>query len=117
MMRRAWWLCVLLWSCSQAGGVDSLVGFTCKTSDECDPSGECITSGQDGACTLGCIATDAVGECPRGTYCDRLTVTTDVRDESERTLCMPACKSQDDCREGYACNGVNGGPGKVCRPK
>jgi hypothetical protein len=32
-------------------------------------------------------------------------------------LCSPICESQDDCREGYQCNGLSGSGVKTCQVK
>jgi hypothetical protein len=101
------------------GGDDTnltLIGATCKKSSECDVTGVCITDGKDGLCSLSCTSPGAAGACPVGAYCDRGQFTTD-QESGEQTLCLPACTKQSDCRDGYECNGVSSGPGKVCQPK
>jgi hypothetical protein len=115
------WLCVFagvwLLACHSDQGSGSLLGATCHQSSECDASGLCVTDGKDGLCTLPCSVPGGVGECSLGSYCQRGSFGIDGADAEEITLCMPSCKSQSDCRDGYACNGVNGGPGKICEPK
>jgi hypothetical protein len=84
----------------------------------CGPAGVCITSGKDGECALPCQVPGGVGECPLHTYCDSENVTTDThKQESDMTLCFPACTVDADCRDGYKCKGVSSGPGKICAPK
>jgi hypothetical protein len=115
MMSRAFWLC-LLSACASTGGAESLVGESCTAADECDVSGICITDGPGGLCSLECLVPGGAGQCPGGSYCDRSNVSTDDSASRQRTVCLPACEHDDDCRSGYSCNGVSGGPGKVCRP-
>ena len=106
------WLC----SCMSTGGAETLIGATCQTKDDCDVSGVCVTDGKDGLCSRSCIEPGRAGECPLGSYCDRAELTTDTRSTGEITLCLPACKAQRDCREGYSCQPVSAGFGMVCRP-
>jgi hypothetical protein len=109
--------CIWFASCGDAGrSAASLVGLPCETSDECDVSGVCVTDGEGGLCALDCEEPGSPLECPYGAYCDRGEFTTDRTDKRELTLCLPSCKAQSECRAGYECTGVNGGPGKVCRP-
>jgi hypothetical protein len=108
---------VLLVACGGDAGSASLVGATCKLSSECDVTGICLTDGKDGACSLTCEEPGAAQECPLGSYCDSGKFTTDKTPTSDMTVCLPACKEQSDCRDGYTCKGVSGGPGKVCAPK
>jgi hypothetical protein len=93
-----------------------LIGAPCETADDCDVSGVCLTDGKDGLCSRTCNAPGRAGECPLGSYCDRAELTSDMQDTFVMFVCLPACKSQSDCRDGYSCNGVSGGPGKVCTP-
>jgi hypothetical protein len=106
-----------LFGCGDDTGNGTLIGATCENSDECDLSGACVTDGKGGICTLPCQAPGAAGACPFGAYCDRGAYTTDTQAKSEQTLCLPACTQKADCRDGYECNGVSSGPGKVCQPK
>jgi hypothetical protein len=107
----------LLSACSSGGGSETLIGATCHNSDECDVAGTCVTDGPDGICTQSCRVPGGAQECPLNSYCDRAELTSDTAAKSEMTLCLPACKAQGDCRDGYSCSGVSGGPGKVCRPE
>lgn len=77
-----------------------------------------MTDGQDGMCTQLCMRPGYPGECPLDSYCTlgEFTPST-AQDKQTRTLCFPACKQQSDCREGYACEDVSSGPGKVCTPR
>ncbi|HEY2736726.1 MAG TPA: hypothetical protein VGI70_22150 [Polyangiales bacterium] len=104
-------------ACVSTGGKNSLIGETCQTADDCDVSGVCVTDGKDGLCALPCLEPGGAGQCPLGAYCDRASLTTDSQPMAEMTLCLPACKSNSDCRDGYECNDVSSGPGKVCEPK
>ena len=116
-MKHAAWISIWLCACTSTGGAETLIGAPCETRDECDVSGGvCVTDGQDGLCSRGCNAPGRAGECPVGSYCDSAQLTTDTRPTGEMTLCLPACKADEDCRDGYGCADVNGGPGKVCRP-
>jgi len=83
----------------------------------CDVQGVCIIDGPDGMCAQTCKTPGGPGECPYGSYCTRNEFTADASGgKGQMTLCLPACKEQSDCREGYNCNGVSSGPGKVCEP-
>ena len=117
-MRIATWGVIVglaLIGCGDEGSA-TLIGATCEKSSECDALGVCITDGKDGLCSLPCNNAGVPGECPQGSYCDRGTYTTDDSAQ-EQTLCLPACTSKSDCRDGYECNGLSSGPGKVCQPK
>ena len=98
-------------------GKETLIGEPCMVSSDCDADGVCILDGQGGLCSMACEVPGGAMQCPLGNYCDKHELTTDVSEKTEMTLCLPACKAQGDCRDGYACNGVNGGPGKTCQPK
>lgn len=108
---------ILLGACGGTDGTETLIGYPCEDSDQCDVTGVCVTDGRDGVCTQTCMVPGGAGQCPLGSYCTRGEYTAAGQDEpSTRTLCFPACKEQSDCREGYTCNGVSSGPGKVCLP-
>jgi hypothetical protein len=109
-------LFALLSACG-SDGQETLIGERCKVSSDCDADGVCILDGKGGMCSTACEIPGGAMQCPLGNYCDRRELTTDVSEKMEMTLCLPACKTQGDCRDGYECNGVNGGPGKVCQPK
>lgn len=117
-MRTSILLCLgslLLLACgSDADG--TLLGATCERSEHCGPEGICITSGDEGLCSFACQVSGRPGQCPLGAYCDHEKVKTDFGD-GDMTLCFPACDRSDDCRPGYKCGGVSGGPGNVCHPK
>jgi hypothetical protein len=94
---------------------ETLIGATCESNDDCDVTGVCV-KGPDGLCTLPCDNPGAAQECPLDSYCDSQNVETDG-ESGDMTLCFPACDSDRDCRNGYQCNGVSSGSGKVCSPK
>lgn len=97
---------------------ENLIGETCTKASDCDVGGLCITSGKAGLCSQPCETPGGAMQCPLGSYCDRLGLTTDTTpDKTDMTVCLPACSAQSDCRDGYTCNGVSGGPGKVCQPE
>jgi hypothetical protein len=102
---------------SSADGHLTLIGATCERSEECDVLGVCVTDGKGGLCASPCRVPGGAQQCPLGAYCDRASLTTDINEMSEMTLCLPACDNKTACRDGYECKDVNGGPGKVCRPK
>ncbi len=106
-----------LGGCARRGGGGTLIGATCKHSTECGPAGVCITSGKNGLCSLPCAMPGNPEECLPGSYCDQESVRTDNEGPSERTLCFPACTDKSQCRDGYDCRNINGGPGKVCSPQ
>ena len=95
----------------------SLIGMTCKHSDECGAAGICVTSSKDGLCSLPCVVPGGPSECLPGSYCDEELVRTDTTDQADLTLCFQACTDESQCRDGYDCRKINGGPGRVCRPK
>jgi hypothetical protein len=107
----------LLLGCGGSRGGGSLIGATCKHSEQCGPAGVCITSGKDGLCSLPCVVPGGPNECLPGSYCDEELVQTDTQDQADLTLCFPACTDKSQCRAGYDCKPINGGPGKVCRAK
>lgn len=110
-------LCFLwLSACGGASGSETLIGYPCESSDDCDVTGVCVKDGKDGMCTQTCISPGGAGQCPYGTYCTRGEFTSD-KATNTMTLCFPACKDKEECRDGYECNGVSSGPGKVCQPK
>ena len=105
-------------ACMSSGGAETLIGAPCKTANDCDPAGVCIIDGKDGICTQTCSAPGAAGVCPLKSYCTRNELQSDTSGgKGFMVLCLPACKQQSDCRDGYSCNGVSSGPGKVCLPK
>ena len=110
-------LAVALLGCSMHQGNGTLIGATCAHSIECGPGGVCVTSGKDGLCAMACSVPGGVAQCPLGTNCDVGNWKTDATGKSEMTLCLPACTDSSECRDGYKCNGVSSGPGKVCVPK
>jgi hypothetical protein len=111
-------LACLCLGCGDDDGNGTLIGASCDDSTECDVGGGlCVTDGEDGLCTLPCMASGRPGECPLDTYCDDQNVGIDGEAATSQTLCFPACEEDEDCREGYGCNGVSSGPGKVCHPK
>jgi hypothetical protein len=103
--------------CGDDDWTGTLIGLSCDDSVECDVAGACVTDGRDGLCTMPCQTSGGIGECPLGSYCDRENVSIDDGRRREETLCFPACDDDDDCRIGYKCDGVSGGPGKVCHPR
>jgi hypothetical protein len=119
MLNRTWLLGLLLAAaCGGGGGAETLIGAPCESADDCDVvTGVCITDGEGGICTQTCTAPGAAGVCPVGSYCTRGAYTSaKLGAEGTLTLCFPACKEQSECRDGYECNGVSSGPGKVCTP-
>ena len=105
-----------LYACG-SDDTETLIGQPCTASKDCDVDGFCVLDGQGGMCSMACEVPGGAMQCPLGNYCDRRELTTDTKDKSEVTLCLPACKGQSECRTGYECNGVSSGPGKVCQPK
>jgi hypothetical protein len=110
-------LAIGLAACGSDSSGGSLIGATCKVSSDCDVAGLCLTDGKDGLCSMACNVPGGAGECMLGGYCDRGSFTSDTHPTSEMTVCLPACKKDSDCRDGYRCKGVSGGPGSVCAPK
>jgi hypothetical protein len=104
-------------ACGDDLSSESLIGATCKKTEDCDVTGVCITSSKDGMCSMPCKVPGAAQECPLGAYCDSVRVETDEFPPDDMTLCLPACTAKTDCREGYECTGVSAGSGKVCKPK
>jgi hypothetical protein len=102
-------------ACGDDLEAETLIGATCKKSDECDVTGVCVLGG-DGLCSLKCEAPGQSMQCPLGSYCDDRTVETADDTLQPMTLCFPACKGNSDCRDGFECKGVTMGAGKVCVP-
>ena len=118
MVRNLIGLALLCVACTSTGGAETLIGAPCETADECDPAGVCVVSGKDGICTQTCMAPGQPGQCPLGSYCTRNEFESSTSGaKGFMVLCLPACKQQSDCRDGYACNGVSAGEGKICEPK
>jgi hypothetical protein len=104
------------WACDGEDGNGTLIGATCNSSQMCGPVGVCLTA-KAGMCTIPCSVSGGLGECPLGSLCDEGEFESDVEAKTTMTLCLPQCKDDDECRDGYACNGVSSGKGKVCTPK
>jgi hypothetical protein len=88
---------------------DKTAGKACKHDSDC-PNGRCMRELQidgvsearpapGGYCTAAC---DTDGQCGKQGECS-------VPADSDRGLCLGSCRTQDDCRSGYAC--VGGGEG------
>jgi hypothetical protein len=101
-------------SCGDDLDGETLIGLPCNESSECDVTGICVTSGKGGLCVMPCDFPGMAGQCPLGSYCDRQEVEVDEGAASSMTLCFPSCDSQGDCRDGYRCEEVVEGYGKVC---
>lgn len=95
---------------------ETLIGATCKRSDECDVTGVCVQVGE-GLCSIECKFPGQAQQCPLGSYCDERTVETPEKTLQPMTLCFPACKSNSDCRSAFECRNTTAGSGKVCVPK
>ncbi|NUP14412.1 MAG: hypothetical protein HOW73_50930 [Polyangiaceae bacterium] len=90
------------------------IGDECVTSVDCSAQGDrlCDTSQPDGYCTIFGCEPDA---CPDNSVCvgfgqeiDPACANADVGTDPrwprfERTFCMIACETNDDCRDGYVC--------------
>jgi hypothetical protein len=94
---------------------ETLIGATCKESNECDVTGVCVIGG-DGLCSLKCQFAGRAQQCPLGSYCDDRVVETADETLQPMTLCFPACQRNADCRSGFECKNVTTGAGKVCVP-
>jgi hypothetical protein len=95
---------------------ETLVGATCSTNEDCDVTGVCVV-GHGGLCSLKCQSPGVQQQCPLGSYCDERNVETSDETLQKQVLCFPACKGNADCREGFKCEGVTKGAGKVCVPE
>ncbi|MBK6514564.1 MAG: hypothetical protein IPG04_10705 [Polyangiaceae bacterium] len=90
------------------------IGDECVTSIDCSSQGDrlCDSSQPDGYCTIFGCEPDA---CPENSVCvgfgqeidpacSEAAEGTDPRwPRFERTFCMLACETDDDCRDGYVC--------------
>lgn len=96
-----------------ATGCQPEIGDECLTSVDCSAQGDrlCDTSQVDGYCTIFGCEPDA---CPDNSVCvgfgleiDPACTSTQGTDPRwprfERTFCMLACETNDDCRDGYVC--------------
>jgi hypothetical protein len=92
---------------------ETLVGATCSTADDCDVTGVCVL-GNGGLCSLECNSAGQAQQCPLGNYCDEQTVETSDKTVAKMLLCFPACRANADCRDGFKCDNVKKGSGKVC---
>lgn len=94
---------VLLWGCPDPVGSDwpdpVAVGAACAGDWECE-SGICFAAEMDGVPTGwidgSCSAPCLYGACEEATACVAL---------DGEAWCLSSCAGQDDCREGYVCNG------------
>lgn len=94
------------------GGCQPSIGDDCVTSTDCSAQGDrlCDTSQPDGYCTVFSCEPDT---CSEEAVCVGFGLTLDPSCEVvgtdprwkrfQRTFCMYACETDDDCREGYAC--------------
>jgi hypothetical protein len=87
------------------------IGDPCTTSLDCSQLGDrlCDTSQPEGYCTIFNCEPD---QCPEDAVCIGFGLQIDpacasVEDARwarfERTFCMAACETQEDCRTGYVC--------------
>ena len=93
-------------------GCRAEIGDSCVASADCSPQGDrlCDTSQPEGYCTVFSCEPDT---CAEEAVCVGFGLTLDPACEVvgtdprwkrfQRTFCMYACESDDDCREGYAC--------------
>ena len=85
--------------CEQTDGgtAASLLGEGCTSDSDCASGLGCLVTGQGfpgGLCSRACNA----AACPSASVC------TDVRNtQAGVSACMHGCKTDDDCRQGYAC--------------
>lgn len=88
---------ILVAAALAASGCSAEIGDECGTNVDCSPSGDrvCDTTAPGGYCTILDCGPDT---CPEEAVCVAWG-----RDLSERTYCMRACGSGDDCRDGYVC--------------
>jgi hypothetical protein len=87
------------------------IGIDCASAGDCEDSQMCITEVPSGYCTASCTTPGMRAECPEGAICDQVSL-----DSGNQNLCVLECEAQDDCREGYQCNGVTGSDVKACKP-
>ena len=99
-----------LLACS--GGCRPEIGDACSSVTDCSAAGDrlCDVSQPEGYCTIFSCEPDT---CPDSSVCVGFGQTLDPACEPavvdprwprfERTFCMAACESDDDCREGYVC--------------
>lgn len=115
------------------------VGENCQGSEQCASGQSCINSPEDGPiCVLNCDTSGTL--CTDGTYCmetgsqsicspggdkaegeeceSTLECVAGRRcvNAAEKNLCLRACESAAECRDGAVCTQLVGAPGSVCRP-
>jgi hypothetical protein len=91
--------------CEPATGLAD--GEACGGSGDCQ-SGECIDQWPGGYCTT--------SECSDFTDCSRLgNENRCLQNPRGPNICVRICTSNDECRDGYTCEGFGGGEG-VCFP-
>lgn len=88
------------------------IGDSCGSSTDCSTQGDrlCDASQPEGYCTIFSCEPDA---CPEASVCVAFGQSTDPTcqvsgtdprwQRFERTFCMLACETDDDCRDGYVC--------------
>lgn len=90
-------------------GCGTSIGDSCAPSDGCG-SDDLVCRGDfpGGLCTKGCTAEGDTESCDGNSICSA---------QFRALLCVPRCKEQSDCREGYQCNGISGSNIKACQVK
>jgi hypothetical protein len=87
------------------------VGDACTTDADCGDKGFCINNQAftpGGYCSQSCVP-GKDETCPTGSSCVRKGYGEDV------SACFLKCRSNDDCRTGYRCEGgFQGNPNSVC---
>lgn len=106
-MRRVLWLIASLAVLPLFACGSTSVGDKCS-SDGCGSDLMCRQDFPGGFCTLSCSQEGQATGCPDDSLCTT---------QFGALVCSPICQNQDDCREGYECNGVTGSNVKACRVK
>lgn len=88
-------------------GCSYSVGDACSE-DRCGSDMTCRRDFPGGFCTQACTQDGQVAECPEGSLCAQ---------QVSQLMCSAICETQEDCRDGYECNGVANSNVKVCRVK
>lgn len=83
------------------------VGTACTSDTGCGDDLYCNTDVSNGYCTKTCPTPGDAAECPDGSICDTV---------GQSIICVQLCTSDNECRTGFACNGVSNSNVKACKP-
>jgi hypothetical protein len=72
----------------------AIIGAACSDPVACEPVAQCLDFLPNGFCSVAC---DQATACPGDTLC---------RAFGDAAWCVPSCRDDLDCRNGYRCEGI-----------